>query len=74
MRVWSSTLPLALLVAYVLVSSFYCFSAIQAVVFLIALFMLRTQVGWACLGWAGLGWAGLSWAGLAVGLVWSGLG
>ncbi len=53
-------MPLALLVAYVPVSIFYCFSDIQAMIFLIALFVLRTQVGW--LDWAGLGWAGLGWA------------
>jgi hypothetical protein len=62
MRVWSSALPLALLVAYVPVSTFYSFSAIQAVAFLIGLFMLRTQVSWAplaCLGLAGLTWTWL---------------
>jgi hypothetical protein len=44
MRLSSSAVPLALLIAYVPLSVFYSFSAIQAVVFLLGLFALRTVV------------------------------
>jgi hypothetical protein len=45
MRVWLEDLPLFLLAAYVPLSVIYSFSALQAVLFLMGLFILRTQVG-----------------------------
>ena len=45
MRVSSSEVPLLLLAAYVPLSVLYSFSALQAVIFLLVLFMIRTQVG-----------------------------